>query len=112
MNGFKIRRAHWLMLALLLLLIGATTLVSAGSDAPFSVQVVRQQAVLMFEDVEVGTAEYWNTRDNLIMSLVLSEDSDLFIGDVQVYASEEVPPAKKGKPIPGKFPCKRELTQC
>jgi hypothetical protein len=83
------------MLLIIVLLLSATTLVSANEIAydAFSVQVVRQTANMMAEDVPIGTAEYWNTRFNFIVELQ-TEDGWL-LEDVQVYAGLETPPLKK-----------------
>ncbi len=98
-----------IMLLIIVLLLSATTLVSANEIAydAFSVQVVRQTANMMAEDVPIGTAEYWNTRFNFIVELQ-TEDGWL-LEDVQVYAGLETPPLKKDKPVPGKFPCRRDF---
>lgn len=97
----------WLILVIVGLLLGTTVLVYAASSQPFGFQVIRQPAVLMAEDVQLGTAEYWNTRNNFIVSLQV--DGDWLLVDAQVYAGYEAPPLKKGKPDLGKFPCKRDF---
>ncbi|UCG22793.1 MAG: hypothetical protein JSW55_11475, partial [Chloroflexota bacterium] len=99
-----------ILLILILIMLGATTLVYASSDAPFGYQVVRQEAILVDpEGEQAGTAEFWNTRDNFIVELQV--DGDWRIKDTQVYAGEEPPPFKKNKDKPdfGKFPCKRDF---
>ena len=99
-----------LVLIPVVLLLCVTALVSAESNAPFGIQVVRQQAILIGQEgQQVGTAEFWNTRSNLIVEL--QADGDWKIKDAQVYAGEELPPAKKNKDKPafGKFPCKRDF---
>lgn len=97
----------WLILVIVGLLLGTTMLVYAASSQPFGFQVIRQPAVLMAEDVQLGTAEYWNTRNNFIVSLQV-EDGWL-LKDAQIYAGYELPLLQKGKPTPGKFPCKRDF---
>ena len=57
----------WMVLLVLGLLLGTTMLVYAESNAPFGIQVVRQEGVLLADGVPVGTIEYWNTRDNFIV---------------------------------------------
>lgn len=96
----------------LVLMLCVTTLVFAGGDSPYNIQVVRQDAVLLDEEgLPIGTAEYWNTRKNFHVELFL--DGDWHVGDTQLYAGEGEPNvdpyAKKGKPVPGKFPCKRDF---
>jgi hypothetical protein len=103
-----------IILLLLLLGVGAVTLVNAQSDAPFGIQMVRQTADLMMgaenasdPAIKLGTAEYWNTRNNFMIELQVDEGWQLV--DAQVYAGLETPPLKKDKPVPGRFPCKRDF---
>jgi hypothetical protein len=98
-----------IMFLLIVLLLSATSLVSAGDTAPggFGIQVVRQTANMMAEDVQIGTAEYWNTRANFIVALQ-TQDGWL-LENAQVYAGLETPPLKNDKPVPGQFPCTRDF---
>ncbi len=81
---------------------------SALSETPFSIQVTRQQANLYDQEgMLIGTAEYWNTRHNLIVEIQVDGWS---IKDTQVFLDDEPPELKKDQPVPGKFPCKRDFT--
>src|SRR5210317_1489516 len=99
-----------LLLTTLGLMLCITTFAFAGSDAPFGIQVVRQEAVLMDEEGSFwGTAEFWNTRNNFIVELGIEGDWQIL--DTQVYGGEDPPTLKKNKnkPIFGKYPCKRDF---
>ncbi len=108
-----------IILVSLFLLLGAVTLLSAQGDPTLGVQVVRQPAALVIgQDIEAGivdfadseeytgNVEFWNTRYNFQVAMHLT-DGWLF-KEVQVYAGKELPPTRKGYPVPGKFNCKRE----
>ena len=63
----KMKYTRFLLMTLALLLCTATLAV-AGSEAPYGIQVVRQPAILIEQEgYEIGTAEYWNTRNNFIV---------------------------------------------
>ena len=68
--------------------------------------IVRNEAaVIADEGVLRGEAEFWKTRLNFLREINLSETGWLFV-DVQSYLGLDTPTTKKGKPVPGKFPCK------
>lgn len=99
---------RWLIIFVLAFLLISIVPASAQSGPGAAVQVVRQQAILIDQEgVPIGTAEYWNTRFNF--NLELSFNDDWRASSAQVYAGLEPPPLKKDKPIPGKFPCKRDF---
>jgi hypothetical protein len=110
------------------LCIAAATPLFAGKEAPFGVRVIRQPADLMMgaentadPAIKVGEAQFWNTRNNFVVGFVLYPDPDdpdpndpshvWRVETAQVYAGTEPPPLKKGKPVPGKFPCKRDFPE-
>jgi len=107
MNIKKSLLKRWYILIILGLLLATTLVVYAQSDSTFGYQVVRQPAILLSDGVQLGTAEYWNTRNNFIVSLQVEEG--WLLKDAQVYASEDLPPLKKDKPVPGKFSCTRDF---
>jgi hypothetical protein len=91
-------------------LVCVFALLLAGSSAGEDVQVIRQEADLIGDEgVPVGTVEYWNTRTSFLTDL--NCDEDWYPTDVQVYVGAEPPPTRNGKPIPGQFPCRRDLVQ-
>ncbi|MGD9047900.1 MAG: hypothetical protein PVF77_07610, partial [Anaerolineae bacterium] len=59
----------------------------------------------------MGTAEFWNTRDNFMVEFQI--DGDWRLSQTQIYAGEEPPEPKKNKDKPdvGKFPCRREFAE-
>ena len=63
-----------LFLLFIVLLLGITTIASAQSSAPFGIQVVRLPAAILLDDVEVGTAEFWNTRSSFMVDMALGND--------------------------------------
>ena len=90
------------------LILCVTTIAFAGSDAGFGIQVVRQPAVLIEQEgYEIGTAEYWNTRNNFIVEVQV--EGDWLLKDAQIYAGEGEPPTKKDKPLKKDFPCQRDF---
>ena len=96
------------LLTTLALLLCTTGLVFAGSDALYGIQVVRQPAVLIEQEgFEIGTAEYWNTRNNFIVELQV--EGGWLLKDAQIYAGKESPPTKKDKPLKKDFPCLRDF---
>ncbi|MCA9925948.1 MAG: hypothetical protein KC421_26435, partial [Anaerolineales bacterium] len=76
-----------LFLLFIVLLLGITTIASAQSSAPFGIQVVRLPAAILLDDVEVGTAEFWNTRNHFMVDMALGDD--WLLQDVQVYLGDE-----------------------
>jgi hypothetical protein len=100
---------RWYAIVIVLALLATTMLVQAQSSPLAAVQVVRQQATLIdAEGLPIGTAEYWNTRNNFHVQLNLADGWN--ITSTQVYAGLESPPLKNDKPVPGQFPCKREFS--
>jgi len=102
----------WLVFLLLASMLSTTVLVGAQEPQqpllPPSGRVVKQEANLIdAEGQPIGTAQYWNTRENFVVELFIDEPWQLT--DSQVYFSTEPPPLKKDKPVPGKFPCKRDF---
>ncbi len=96
-----------LVLVLLILLLGATTLVNAQSNSGVGAQVVRQPAELIVTNhKDVGDVEFWNTRYNFQVSI--QPTGDWLVQKVQVYAGKDLPPMyRNGKPILRKFNCNR-----
>jgi hypothetical protein len=104
----------------LVLLLQIVSSAAARSDAPFGVEVVRQEAQLLSPGgADLGTAEYWNTRDDFMVEFRASSGWNLL--KVQIYAGEEPPTVYDGWRLKQwKFPCKRdfdptrstELVQC
>ncbi len=99
----------WLAILLLASLLISTVPVNAQSSVPFGGQVTRQHAILFDQTVPVGTAEYWNTRDNFMVELILPDG--WVVTEAQLYAGEEPPTvnAKSQQPVPGQFTCVREF---
>jgi len=63
-----------LLLTTLALVLCVTTLAFADSGAQFGIQVVPQTATLIDEEgQEIGTAKYWNTRDNFMVELQVDD---------------------------------------
>ncbi len=96
-----------LVLLLLVLLLGATTLVNAQSNSGVGAQVVRQPAELILTNhKDVGDVEFWNTRYNFQVSI--QPTGDWLVQKVQVYAGKDLPPIyRNGKPILSQFNCNR-----
>ena len=100
-----------LFVTTLALMLCVTTLAFASSANQFGIEVVPQTAILINDEgQEVGTAKYWNTRDNFIVELQV-EDGWL-IKDAQIYAGEDPPTLdKKDKPVKEEFPCHRDFAE-
>ena len=106
-------------LLLLLLLILLAPSLAASAEQFYQVKYVggRQPGVLIGSEGEkLGTATYWNTRDDFVAELVFDEmitllEAQVFVGRDEPIDTEEldVDYYKNGKPVPGKFPCVREI---
>ena len=100
---------RWLTFIILLSLLFGSLPVNAESTDPLALIAQRQNAILYDkEGIQIGTAQYWNIRDFYIVELSLWNGWS--ITQAQIYAGLEPPPLKKDKPVPGAFPCVRELT--
>ena len=91
----------------LILLFGATALVSALSEATHGVQIVRQPAELILTNHKnIGDVEFWNTRHNFMVSIQPAEG--WYVSAAQIYAGKEAPPvAHNSKPLLEEFNCNR-----
>ncbi len=96
---------------LLILLLGATTLVNAQSGSQVQAQVVRQTADLLARTryTDVGDVQFWNTRNEFKLSFELTDG--WLVRNVYAYSGEELPPTyrRTGKPIIKKFNCIRKF---
>jgi hypothetical protein len=98
----------WFAILILFAMLCATAPVNAQNTDPFRHQVARQHAILFDQTVPVGTAEYWNTRDDFVVEIVLPDG--WVVTEAQLYAGEEPPALNKGgQPVPGHFTCVREF---
>ncbi len=83
-----------LFLITLTLVLCVTTLAFASSGAQFGIQVGPETATLIEQEgLSIGTARYWNTRDNFIVELKVEEG--WLVKDVQIYAGIDEPPLDK-----------------
>ena len=59
------------------------------------------------QHIDAGTVSVWNSKYNLQIQTVTS--GDWLIKEVQVFAGTDPVTTKKGNPVPGKFPYKKEF---
>ncbi len=110
MNPPKKHLGKVFVLLVLVAMLCTTVLASAQTLLPPTVQVVRQQALLLdAKGLPFGTAEYWNTRNHFHVKLALPEG--WLLRDAQVYADTVAPPLTLGKPVPWRWPCQRVFTE-
>jgi hypothetical protein len=101
---------NWLAFLILVSLLVSAVPVNAQSTGSLALIAKRQPAILIDnEGFPIGTAEYWNIREFYMLNLALSDGWR--IKEAQIYVGIEVPPLKKDKPVPGEFPCVRELPE-
>ena len=108
MGREDIEMKHRLVLVLLILLLGAATLVNAQSSPQLS-HVGRQPAeIILTNHYDVGDLEFWNTRFNFMVDMQLADD--WLVHEVQLYAGKELPPTEEsnGKPLIDEFNCIRK----
>jgi len=60
------------------------------------------------QTIDAGTTSVWNSRDNLQIQTETS--GEWLISEIQIFVGIDPILTKKGNPIPGKFPYKREYT--
>jgi hypothetical protein len=58
------------------------------------------------QTIDAGTASVWNSREKLQIQVETLEGWR--ISEIQIYVGTDPVPTKKGNPIPGKFPYKKE----
>jgi len=94
----------------LMLCVAAPAL--ADIQSPFSIQYQKNRALLIDkEGMEIGIAEYWNTRDEFVVEFFFDEEGWV-LKDAQVYLgpTDIVPPTmKNGKPDFREFTYHREF---
>lgn len=99
----------WFAFLILFAMLCAAAPANAENTDPFRHQVARQHAILFDQTVPVGTAEYWNTRDNFVVEIMLPDG--WVVTEAQLYAGEEPPSLNKGgQPVPGQFTCVRKIS--
>ena len=92
---------HWFVVLILASMLCTIVPASALGETSFPIQVVRQKAILYdLDGLPIGTAEYWNTRFNLIVEIQIPDEWQ--IKDTQVFLDTEPPELKKDQPVPGK----------
>jgi hypothetical protein len=58
------------------------------------------------QTIDAGTASVWNSREKLQIQVEALEGWR--ISEIQIYVGTDPVPTKKGNPVPGKFPYKKE----
>ena len=106
----KIRSVVFILVAFIMVI--STSGTSADPMVNPGETITRQTAILLDSAGKptLGTVEYWNQRDDVIIRFKLADN--WYLTDAQIYVGTETPPLKdNGNPAFRKFPCKREFSE-
>jgi hypothetical protein len=100
------------LIPILAVLMLCTTLVSAqtATGAAYGGPGLFETTLFAGQTIDAGTVKVWNSPKKFMVQVETSDD--WLIVEAQIYAGypevDPIPTTKKGNPVPGKFPYKRE----